>query len=311
MRVPTGRSSAPTEAFWPSTRPGPAGVNVALEQLLYQRGHGRALLNGAREQSDADDMRLAVVDPTAPGAAEALALLGVTSVVTRGDALAYERGIPDGPPAELGDGFELAGSFRGCLSRVARHGLGCAGTGNASKCGLGAAPSVRRSGRDAEAPWGRRHHRAPRPRGQSGPAQLRRGPVLVATRELSSRGRLGIGAARGLGRCRQHPDRAATGSLAGSSRGVERRRDPDLRPESGRHGASAARPGGARLIRSRFLASSHDPGREPPDVRGVGRDECGRGQEGDRERSKAQPCEDRRARHRRRVDEQEHCSARP
>jgi hypothetical protein len=91
---------------------GPAGLNAALEYVLYQREHGRDLLNGARAGSAADDLRLALVDPSAPGTPQALALLGVTGVVTRGDPLAFERGIPEGPAARLGAGYELEGSFR-------------------------------------------------------------------------------------------------------------------------------------------------------------------------------------------------------
>ena len=48
---------------------------------LWQRAHGRALLNGAPEGTPADDLRRALLDPAEPGTAEALAFLGVTAIV--------------------------------------------------------------------------------------------------------------------------------------------------------------------------------------------------------------------------------------
>jgi len=50
---------------------------------LWQREHGRPLLNGAPEGTAADDARRVVLDPAAPGTASALALLGVTAIVIR------------------------------------------------------------------------------------------------------------------------------------------------------------------------------------------------------------------------------------
>jgi hypothetical protein len=48
---------------------------------LWQPEHGRPLLNGAPDETPADDLRRSVLDPAAPGTAEALSLLGVTALV--------------------------------------------------------------------------------------------------------------------------------------------------------------------------------------------------------------------------------------
>jgi O-antigen/teichoic acid export membrane protein len=47
---------------------------------LWQRVHGRPLVNGAPAGTDADYARMMVLDPNQPGTAEALAALGVTAV---------------------------------------------------------------------------------------------------------------------------------------------------------------------------------------------------------------------------------------
>jgi O-antigen/teichoic acid export membrane protein len=47
---------------------------------LWQRVHGRRLVNGAPEGSLADQAHLMVLDPAEPGTAQALALLGVTAI---------------------------------------------------------------------------------------------------------------------------------------------------------------------------------------------------------------------------------------
>ena len=90
---------------------GPPGTNAALEYALRQRIHGRPLLNGARVGSLPDEARLSLVEPGAAGTPEALALLGVTAIVTRGNGLGYVKGIPVGKTPELGSGYELVGRF--------------------------------------------------------------------------------------------------------------------------------------------------------------------------------------------------------
>ena len=78
---------------------------------FWQRLHGRPLLNGARAGTAADDLRRAFVDPGAPGTAKALALLDVTAIATRADALDYTDDIADVPNANWGAGYELIERF--------------------------------------------------------------------------------------------------------------------------------------------------------------------------------------------------------
>jgi hypothetical protein len=76
---------------------------------LWQRVHGRPLVNGAPEGSLADEAHLMVLDPKEPGTANALALLGVTAVVLHpggpGDVPVQPR-----EPAPA-DGYRLVGRF--------------------------------------------------------------------------------------------------------------------------------------------------------------------------------------------------------
>jgi hypothetical protein len=79
--------------------------------LLRQRLHGRPLVNGAAQGTEAESARRALVDPAAPGVAAALAARGVTAVITRPDTYtrALELDLPEGAP-RLGDGFALVGT---------------------------------------------------------------------------------------------------------------------------------------------------------------------------------------------------------
>lgn len=80
--------------------------------FLWQRAHERPLVNGPGKGSLADDVRLTLVDPGAPGTAERLALLGVTSIVTWPDALDFEeQTAPDLPNARWGPGYSLVERF--------------------------------------------------------------------------------------------------------------------------------------------------------------------------------------------------------
>jgi hypothetical protein len=76
---------------------------------LWQRVHGRPLVNGAPEGSDAEQARVMLLDPAQPGTAESLALLGVTAVAI------HPGGVADTPlqPREPtpGEGYELVGRF--------------------------------------------------------------------------------------------------------------------------------------------------------------------------------------------------------
>jgi hypothetical protein len=65
---------------------------------LWQRVHGRPLLNGAPPDTDADSVRLMVLDPSQPGTAESLALLGVTAVGIHPE-VHVDAEVPPQPPA--------------------------------------------------------------------------------------------------------------------------------------------------------------------------------------------------------------------
>ena len=75
--------------------------------VYWQRVHGRPLLNGAAENTDADAIRRMLIDPVAPGTAPSLALLGVTDVVTRPDTFKWQNAWTPGDPASYGPGYRL------------------------------------------------------------------------------------------------------------------------------------------------------------------------------------------------------------
>jgi len=71
---------------------------------LWQREHGRPLLNGAPEETAADDTRRVVLDPAAPGTASVLAFLGVTAIAIHSRISDVEV-LPREPAP--GTGYEL------------------------------------------------------------------------------------------------------------------------------------------------------------------------------------------------------------
>jgi O-antigen/teichoic acid export membrane protein len=77
---------------------------------LWQRVHGRPLVNGAPPATTADDARLVLLDPRDAGTAPSLSLLGVSAIVI------HPGGGADVPvePREPGpnDGYRLLGRFR-------------------------------------------------------------------------------------------------------------------------------------------------------------------------------------------------------
>jgi len=81
---------------------------------LWQRHHGRPLLNGTRPDTAADQARLVLLDPAQPGTAEALSLLGVTAIGIHPDALVDAELAPREPVGL--DGYRLAGRFPGRAS---------------------------------------------------------------------------------------------------------------------------------------------------------------------------------------------------
>lgn len=79
---------------------------------IWQLKHHRPLLNGAADGSYADEVRRTLVDPGAPGTAERLALLGVTAILTKRNALDFpEKTVPDVPNARWGPGYRLIERF--------------------------------------------------------------------------------------------------------------------------------------------------------------------------------------------------------
>jgi O-antigen/teichoic acid export membrane protein len=76
---------------------------------LWQRVHGRPLVNGAPEGSVADEVRHVILDPAQPGTAETLALLGVTAIVIHPGGPADTPLQPREPTPELG--YRLVGRF--------------------------------------------------------------------------------------------------------------------------------------------------------------------------------------------------------
>jgi O-antigen/teichoic acid export membrane protein len=78
---------------------------------LWQRVHGRPLVNGAPEGSVADQVRFMVLDPAQIGTAQTLALLGVTAVVIHPGGPADTPLQPREPTPAAG--FRLVGRFPG------------------------------------------------------------------------------------------------------------------------------------------------------------------------------------------------------
>lgn len=76
---------------------------------LWQRAHGRALVNGAPQGTPADQIHLSLLDPAEPGTASALSLLGVTAIVVHPGGRADVPVQPRVPTAR--DGYRLVGRF--------------------------------------------------------------------------------------------------------------------------------------------------------------------------------------------------------
>jgi O-antigen/teichoic acid export membrane protein len=76
---------------------------------LWQRSHGRPLFNNAPAETNADYARLVLLDPSQPGTAEALSLLGVTAIAIHPGAHVDSEVDPRVPASD--DGFRLVGRF--------------------------------------------------------------------------------------------------------------------------------------------------------------------------------------------------------
>lgn len=80
---------------------------ITYDYLFLQRYHGRPLLNGAPDGTFSDAVRQVVVDPAAPGTAEALAALGVTAAIVRPSTYVFTGG--GAAPMQLGRGYRHIG----------------------------------------------------------------------------------------------------------------------------------------------------------------------------------------------------------
>ena len=78
-----------------------------LHYFFWQSVHHRKLLNTSAFGSPADDAQHALVNPATPGTAEQLALLGVTAIVTHGDALRWSSGEYRPNPKDWGPGYRF------------------------------------------------------------------------------------------------------------------------------------------------------------------------------------------------------------
>jgi hypothetical protein len=78
-----------------------------FQYFFWQSVHHRKLLNTSAFGSPADDAQHALVNPSTPGTAEQLALLGVTSIVTHGDALRWSAAAYPPNPKDWGPGYRL------------------------------------------------------------------------------------------------------------------------------------------------------------------------------------------------------------
>jgi O-antigen/teichoic acid export membrane protein len=76
---------------------------------LWQRVHGRPLVNGAPDQSLADQARLMVLDPAEPGTAQSLSLLGVTTIAIHPGGAADTPVSPREPTPAAG--YRLVGRY--------------------------------------------------------------------------------------------------------------------------------------------------------------------------------------------------------
>jgi hypothetical protein len=113
---PVGRfRTVPVPPEYSALRDTPAGTLAEYPlgysdiYRLWQRTHGRPLVNGAPPGTPPDIARLALLDPAAPGTAQSLALLGVTAIAIHPNAH-VDTEVPPNEPHD-GAGYRLVGRF--------------------------------------------------------------------------------------------------------------------------------------------------------------------------------------------------------
>jgi hypothetical protein len=92
----------------------PAEGALTSDYLFWQGTHGHKLVNGAPAGTFADGVRQTLVDPMAPGTSNALAALGVFTLVVHPPL--YAAIGQASPPADLGSGYRVLGRFPGGAS---------------------------------------------------------------------------------------------------------------------------------------------------------------------------------------------------
>jgi O-antigen/teichoic acid export membrane protein len=78
-----------------------------IDRLFWQIDYHRPVIISEAFGAPPDETRRALVNPSTPGTAGQLALIGVTGIVTHRDALGYVLGVRDVPNAHWGPGYSL------------------------------------------------------------------------------------------------------------------------------------------------------------------------------------------------------------
>jgi O-antigen/teichoic acid export membrane protein len=92
IKPPAHFRTTPTPAVYQAVERAPQGILAEYPlgysdiYRLWQRSHGRATLNGAPAGTPPENARLMLLDPSAKGTAEKLALLGITAIAIHPDA---------------------------------------------------------------------------------------------------------------------------------------------------------------------------------------------------------------------------------
>jgi hypothetical protein len=86
----------------------PSDHGINSDYLFWQGEHGRAVVNGAPLGTFPDSVRQTLVDPAATGTPEALAMLGVSTIIVRPNTYAFTGGPAE--PRPLGSAYRRVGT---------------------------------------------------------------------------------------------------------------------------------------------------------------------------------------------------------